>query len=49
MVALLNNISQLLIKFVIVLVWAGIELNFLIVVGRVLCFGFSMRIILITH
>ena len=33
----------------IVLVWAGIGLIFFLVAGRVLWFGFSMRIMLITH
>ena len=31
------------------LVLAGIKLNFLLVAGIVLCFGFRMRIMLITH
>ena len=35
--------------FVPVLVLAGIELFFFLVVGIVLCFGFSRRIMLITH
>ena len=33
----------------IVLVSAGIELIFFLVAGTVLCFGFSVRIMLITH
>ena len=32
-----------------VLVSAGIELIFFLVAGTVLCFGFSVRIMLITH
>ena len=33
----------------IVLVLAGIELIFFLVAGTVLCFGFSVRMMLITH
>ena len=36
-------------KRVIVLVSARIELIFFLVAGIVLCFGFRMRIMLITH
>ena len=35
--------------FITVLVSAGIELIFFLVAGTVLCFGFSMRRMLITH
>ena len=37
------------IKYIVVLVSAGIELIFFLVAGTVLCFGFSVRIMLITH
>jgi len=35
--------------FQFVLVSSGIELIFFLVAGIVLCFGFSVRIVLITH
>jgi len=37
------------IVYTCVLVLAGIELIFFVVAGIVLCFGFRMRIMLITH
>lgn len=32
-----------------VLVWAGVELIFFVVIGMMLCFGLRMRTMLITH
>lgn len=47
----LNSLARISIHFGVscVLVSSRIELVFFLVTGTVLCFGFSMRIILITH